>query len=142
MPIPSGRDSLWRNAAAGWAVLIGLLLVLPLGDDAGGVSTVLGFDHWDKVAHLVLFGVLAGLLLPGLGTSSLRYRGVLAALLSTAYGGALEVVQIPLSYRGAELADFAADAAGAALALALALALACANALRARRRRTSPAPDC
>jgi VanZ like family len=131
--VASGRSSAGRKAAAvGWAAVIGLLLTLPLADGAGGLGRALGFgpsvlDHGDKLVHLFLFAVLAALLQTFL-------PAVPAALLSTAYGGFLEGVQIFIPYRGAELADLAADAAGAVLAVALAAAV--------KGRRSARAADC
>ena len=78
------------------------------------------FELADKAWHLLAFGGLAGLL-----SRVLRHFGrpVLAAardaaLVATALGGLLEVLQSFTSYRSADWADFLADSMGTALAYA------------------------
>ena len=72
----------------------------------------------DKVWHLLAFGGLAALL-----SRVLRHFGrplqqaiAIAALVSAALGGLLELLQSLTPYRSADFADFAADALGAGLA--------------------------
>jgi VanZ family protein len=79
------------------------------------------FELSDKVWHLLAFGGLAGLL-----SRALTYFGRPAlaaardaALVATALGGLLEVLQSLTAYRSADWADFLADAIGTALAYAV-----------------------
>ena len=79
------------------------------------------FKFADKVWHLMAFGGLAGLL-----SRALAYFGRPAlaaardaALVATALGGLLEVLQSFTTYRSADWADFLADSIGTALAYAV-----------------------
>ena len=79
------------------------------------------FELSDKVWHLLAFGGLAGLL-----SRALTYFGRPAlaaardaALVATALGGLLEVLQSLTAYRSADWADFLADSIGTALAYAV-----------------------
>jgi len=79
------------------------------------------FMFADKVWHLMAFGGLAGLLSRVLGYFG---RPVLAAardaaLVATALGGLLELLQSFTPYRSADWADFLADSIGTALAYAV-----------------------
>jgi VanZ family protein len=76
--------------------------------------------HLDKIQHLVAFAALQVLLL-----RALRYefplafpRGMhwIAALVATAVGAALEVFQLTVPNRSAELNDFLANVVGASIA--------------------------
>src|SRR5882672_12911401 len=72
----------------------------------------------DKVWHLMAFGGLAGLLSRALrhfGRPSLTAARD-AALVATALGGLLEILQSFTAYRSADWADFLADSVGTALA--------------------------
>ena len=91
-----------------------------------GPSVELEFPT-DKVEHAAAFGLLQILAL-----RALRYElpGALprampwvAALTSTAIGGALELYQLTVPNRSAELMDLVADAVGAVIAAVAALAL-------------------
>lgn len=84
------------------------------------------FELADKVWHAFAFGGLAGI-----GSRALRHTGRTtavanrdAALLSSALGGLLEILQSFTAYRSADLADFVADALGAGLAYLLLAGLA------------------
>lgn len=76
------------------------------------------FELADKVYHALGFGGLAGLLsrvFVHVGRPALvAARG--AALIATALGGVLEVLQSLTPYRSADWADFLADSLGAAFA--------------------------
>lgn len=88
----------------------------PLGDDAPRL-----FPGADKVAHAIMFGFLTAMVL----LDRQRKNGWApvsapsawgAAAFSTALGVAIEVAQLMMALgRGFEVADMAADAAGAAL---------------------------
>jgi VanZ family protein len=78
---------------------------------------------WDKVAHATVFSAIAFLL----AFSRVRKHGswlVISVLLATAVGGADEIHQHFLPGRGADMADFAADALGASFGGALYVLLA------------------
>lgn len=75
----------------------------------------------DKVWHLMAFGGLAGLLsraLAHFGRPALAAARE-AALVATALGGLLEILQSFTAYRSADWADFLADSIGTALAYAV-----------------------
>jgi VanZ family protein len=79
------------------------------------------FELADKMWHLIAFGGLATLL-----SRVLRYFQrplgqaiAIAALVSAALGGLLELLQSLTPYRSADFADLAADALGALLAYAV-----------------------
>ena len=78
-----------------------------------------------------MLGFLLGVALSGW---KLDARGALIALaLSAVLGGAIEVIQGPLSYRDAQVVDLLVDVAGAAVGLA-----ALSVAARGRRSRSHP----
>ncbi|MBY5990584.1 VanZ family protein [Ferrimonas balearica] len=66
------------------------------------------FDHFDKLGHLGAFFFLAALL-----QLATNWRPLTQLTLLLAYAAAIEVVQSQLPYRSADLADLAADMAGA-----------------------------
>lgn len=76
------------------------------------------FELADKVWHAGAFGGLAALLARLSLQLGRREEGAarFGALASAILGGALELLQSLTQYRSADLADFAADALGAALA--------------------------
>lgn len=92
----------------------------------GTVPHVAGAPSWpgiDKVFHAVGFFVMACLVAPAIRITwpNLRRQGRLraAAVVATALGGLLEVVQIYCPPRTAEILDLVADALGAALAMTI-----------------------
>lgn len=130
-----GRSASFARAhlpALAWAVLVAVAMLSP-GDAVPRWSDELWFGRWldplaDKVVHFVLFAVLTLLAVrsfraldPRGPAPLLASRPILAAVLvSIAYGGLAELAQLRFTARSAELADFAADAAGALCAAALA----------------------
>lgn len=110
--------NVWRDRRGVWRVLAALLAVaLPLGLWVGGAQPVaVGLipPPWDKLAHAVVFAVLAA----AIGYAS-GLRGWRVALLG--FAGALlvgavdELHQMTLPGRSAGWDDLAADALGAAL---------------------------
>ena len=70
---------------------------------------------WDRVAHGVLFALLAWAWCAPAARAG-QVRGVLvAAVGAVAYGGAIEVAQMLVGYRSGEWMDLVADAAGVAV---------------------------
>ena len=106
-----------RAVTAAVAVTIVVLSLLPLPQ-----PQLPGVDYMDKILHALAYLCLSFLLfasqLPGP-----RPRLVLVAVFgSLLLGGLIELIQ-PLTLRQRELADLAADLAGAAAGALLALAL-------------------
>ena len=108
----------WRVAAAVWAAGdprqwdgADAELVHAISDGHDTLTTTAA--HF--AAYTVL-GFLLGLALVGWSTDLRRLA--LALALATVLGGVIELIQGPLSYRDAQLADFIVDVAGAAAGLA------------------------
>jgi VanZ family protein len=102
-----------------WSALVAVLLLSPGDLDTPAPAWLEWFeDHGgDKLVHAGLFFVQAACLGRTLrGWSSDRHAGAWwAALASFLYGTALEVAQLAIGSRSFEVADVAADAAGAVL---------------------------
>jgi VanZ family protein len=109
----------WRPAAAVCAAAIFVSGVVPTQSTVTAVSG--GHDAaFTTAAHFVVYVVLGFLLGVAVGGWTVSPRGLLAALLMAAVlGGVIELIQGPLSYRDAQLADFLVDVAGAAAGLAV-----------------------
>ena len=107
----------WRAAAALWAVAIVISGVVPTSSAVHAISD--GHDTLaTNVAHFLAYAVLGFLLGVALGEWQTDTRRLaLALLLAAALGGAIELVQGPLSYRDAQVLDFVVDVAGAAVGL-------------------------
>jgi VanZ family protein len=123
----------WRLAAAAWAVVIIATGVLPTSSTVATVSG--GHDSaFTTAGHFAAYAVLGFVLGVAVSGWTPDARGVLVVLaLAAVLGGAIEVIQGPLSYRDAQLADFLVDVAGAAVGLAALSAVA-----RGRRSRSRP----
>ena len=91
-----------------------LLLTLLPGDDLPEMPS---FPFADKVGHLMMFGGLAATLLYDLSRPLRRVTWknfLLAAAVSSLFGGCIELLQASINTgRSPEIADFAADVAGA-----------------------------
>jgi VanZ family protein len=132
---PPARVVRWLRllAPVAWA---GFVLVASVVDPSGGppAGPVLGVPG-DKVLHGLTYATLAAALAVGLATPRLRDTApaplarlagrrpvrrvaLLAVLVATAYGLAIEGIQYPLPYRTFELLDAAANAVGAVLGAA------------------------
>ena len=100
----------WWVISGGYAVLIGLLAVLPVGP---GVSV----GHLDKLGHLCEYAIFAWCLRRAatVSASSRLTSLVLALSLSISYGLLLEGAQGWLGYRSAEWGDVIANTVGAIL---------------------------
>lgn len=107
--------------AGTWAVLIAVALWTSGPEAPPAWAWLRAFEEagGDKLVHAGLFAVQGWLLSrcrPGTPSAG-WLLGCLAAVV--AYGALTEAVQAPLGGRRAELADWAADAAGAALGVAV-----------------------
>lgn len=104
-------------AALIWAAFILLLISLP-GKDLPNID-FWAIDIEDKIAHMIVFGILAflmvwGKLLKGETLSKKSLFGI--ALIGILYGGATELLQgVAFPSRFASLSDFIADGLGAVL---------------------------
>ncbi len=110
-------SAFWRNAAAAWAVVVFISGVLPTARTVHAISD--GHDTLaTTIGHFLAYALLGFLLGVALGGWWVDVRRlVLGLALAAALGGAIEVIQGPLSYRDAQLADFLVDVAGAAAGL-------------------------
>jgi len=123
----------WRGAAAVWAGMIFVSGVVPTRSVVRAVSD--GHETLTTtVAHFMVYAVLGFLLGLALGGWRTDFRRLALALaLAVALGGAIELIQGPLSYRDAQLADFIVDVAGAAAGLAVFSVAAAVERSRSRR---------
>ncbi len=126
-------SAFWRWAAAGWAAIIFISGLLPTAGTVKAVSA--GHDAaTTTIGHFVAYALLGFLLGIALGGWRVDLRQMALGLaLAAVLGGAVEVVQGPLSYRDAQLADFLVDVAGAAVGLAVFSAAVWATRSRSRR---------
>jgi hypothetical protein len=115
-PVTASGGSFVRDVVPAllWTLMIFALGGGPaLGPSSGGFPI-------DKVEHAVAFGILQLLVLRALRyelPSALPHAMTwVAALVSTAAGGALELYQLTVPNRSAEFMDLVADAVGAGLA--------------------------
>jgi VanZ family protein len=109
----------WRVATLVWA---GIIFVSGVAPTAGMVHAISeGHDTLTTTAaHFAVYAVLGFLLVPALGGWSIDFHRIaLTLVLAAALGGAIELIQAPLPYRDAQLADFLVDVAGAAAGLAV-----------------------
>jgi len=123
----------WRGAAAVWAGVIFVSGVVPTRSVVRAASD--GHETLTTtVAHFMVYAVLGFLLGLALGGWRTDFRRLALALaLAVALGGAIELIQGPLSYRDAQLADFIVDVAGAAAGLAVFSVAAAVERSRSRR---------
>jgi VanZ family protein len=106
----------WKPAV--WAIVVLLLSIIP-GDDLDQLPS-LPIPHLDKIGHFILYFVLA--LLLSAAVSKTRVRPVLMiliVLLTTTYGGTMELMQLLVHGRSADWFDFLANASGAITAVIL-----------------------
>lgn len=103
---------IWIVAALAWAAVIFALSSLPATDIRLDLPNVPGLD---KVAHVVLFGILAALLAQALRGAGEVRSIVLAVVLASAYGVTDEWHQSSVPGRDADVYDWGADTIGAVL---------------------------
>lgn len=128
MSSPPPASPLWTAhvPAALWLVLMTVALAVPsdVADLPAWWPRILHFQSLDKVIHGFLFAVAALLLARSFRHLPWLSRPLLAALVVTAlYGGLTEVGQHLFTDRDGELADVAADVAGAGAGALLATRL-------------------
>lgn len=117
------------------AVALGLAVAIPLGLWVGGAQPqAVGLipTPWDKLAHLVVFAVLATAVAHAL-RSMTRYPLLAGFAVALLVGVSDEWHQMGLVGRSADFSDLLADTLGAALGVAVVL-------LRRRLCRTNPHP--
>jgi VanZ family protein len=105
-------------AAVVWTVAIVVSGVVPTSSAVHAISG--GHDTLTTtIAHFVAYVILGFLLGVALGGWRIDLgRLALGLALAAALGGAIELLQGPLSYRDAQVADLLVDVAGAAAGLA------------------------
>lgn len=103
-----------------WPVLL-VATIFTLSGATKIATPDLGFQFSkDKIAHFLIFGLLATSILRIQNINKLGWRGaILAALITIAYGGFDELRQSLTPGRSVEFADWIADSLGAILAAAL-----------------------
>ena len=115
----TATSRVWRVAAAVWAGVIFVSGMVPTRSAVHALSD--GHDTMSTTAaHFavyVVLGFLLGLALGGWRTDLRRLA--LALALVAALGGVIELIQGPLPYRDAQLADFLVDVVGGAAGLAV-----------------------
>ena len=74
-------------------------------------------NHLDKVVHLCEYLLFAWLLVQAIRATQLREREYvwMAWILATSYGWLIELIQMMLPWRSADLADAVSNAVGAAI---------------------------
>lgn len=114
----------YRRAAAAWVVVVvGASVVDPavvLGPSgSGGPLAVAGIDAF-VLAHLVAYGVLGWLVVAAFGSDAGVHRAVIAAaVVATAVGVGVELLQAPLAARTASATDTLVNAVGAVVGAGL-----------------------
>jgi len=110
----------WR-----WAIVAAYMAAIFTASAGPGVTLPPG-RNWDKVLHAGAYGVMAALVTWAVTRGQLRRAtgrmALVAAAISTLYGASDEVHQLFVPGRQADLADLAADAAGACCAAGAILA--------------------
>lgn len=104
------------------AIVIAVILYATLFPDPAGADMLPLVPHIDKLIHAIMFGGLAGALAFDYERTGSRQRPeprvmLICCCIALAFGGAIELLQGVMDLgRGADLWDFAADAAGVAVA--------------------------
>ena len=99
----------------GWAALILALTSVP-----GSAVPDVGVDSGDKLAHLLLYGVLGALALRAAWNPTHPLRSIMVVALGVAlFGAADELHQLIIPGRSADLVDWVADSIGGLTGAAL-----------------------
>ncbi len=115
-PNPSPRRS-WAVPRWVWPVLLAIGITTASGQSSMPAPEIVNFD---KLAHFLVFGLLATLVARAEGVSSWPGLGMgWAVVLVSAFGGVDEWHQGHTPGRYVEVADWVADTLGAALAVTL-----------------------
>jgi glycopeptide antibiotics resistance protein len=113
-----GRLFQSKWTAAGWTIIIFILMILPPSRIPH--HGLFGIKNLDKLVHMILFGGFVWLWNYALKSSMEKPEGsgILARLvmISAAYGIAMEFVQYFFTNRDFDIWDIAADITGAVLA--------------------------
>jgi len=108
-----------RRLAAGWAVAVFVLAVVPVSW-VFGVAPVDAWTLLGALGHYFEFALLTGLVAVGWRDAIGRRRALaVGAAVSAVYGVVIEIVQLPLPYRHFDVRDMATDWAGVATAALL-----------------------
>ena len=97
-----------------WGIAIGLCaLEFVLSSIPGPDLAAVGFDLWDKAAHAMMYGAIAGAFALALARPRAVTTLLVAAGIAIAYGITDELHQLFTPHRDASLDDLVADAVGA-----------------------------
>ncbi|MEC8614865.1 MAG: VanZ family protein [Verrucomicrobiota bacterium] len=114
------RNHIHNNCAYLWPVL--LIIVIFVGSGSHDLATPdLGFQfHIDKIAHILVFGLVATLIIRTPKFNDLSLQSVLTTtLITSVYGACDEFRQSLTPTRSVEFADWLADTFGAFAAVTL-----------------------
>ena len=108
------RSLIHNNITYLWPALLVIVIFISSGSQ-DLAATNIGFQfHIDKIAHILVFGLVATLILRMPRFKNLSLRSMLtAALITSAYGAFDEFRQSLTPTRSVELADWLADTFGA-----------------------------
>lgn len=103
-----------------WAIFIYMVCTFEFKTTSFGRITILGIGT-DKIAHFILFSILAFALIWGFNKSkSFNWQIVVAFIISSVYGIAIEICQQYFTAtRQADILDILADSIGAICGIAL-----------------------
>ncbi len=102
---------LWWLVATSYAVVVLILSIMPTGGVGASIPSL------DKLVHLCEYLVFAWILVQAIRASGATAREYVlwAWIYATSYGVLMELVQLMVPWRSAELADALANAVGAAI---------------------------
>jgi VanZ family protein len=101
-----------------WTLIVLALLLAPIGDIESHMPG--GFRHWDKVAHVILFGITG--VVSAFGAvffERIRYRIFFGLVFSFVLAFITEGAQYLIGARSGSFFDMLADVAGLSFALLL-----------------------
>jgi len=101
-----------------WPVALAVTITCASGGMGPQIPKMLLFESIDKVAHFLVFGLLATLICRASREQQLALRqGLLAIALTSLFGMSDELHQAFNPYRTFEIADWVADSTGAIVAI-------------------------